>query len=162
MQPVMSVCIRCWWWWWCWRLTGAFTITLDFKCCWFRVAVDGKQSINDNFRTKLRRIKLEISRNCVVGKARLRPRTGKYWIVNTRTLYDAQGPSLRGWNTPPATLAQKGKIVWSGRREGPCLVESANHLKMPRAPPTRSRKATQTPHAWAYLVCTWYLVAFAM
>ena len=42
-----------------------------------------------------------------------------------RVLYfevHVQGASLRGRHTPPATLTQEGKIVWSGQREGLCLI----------------------------------------
>ena len=59
-------------------------------------------------------------------------------------VFDAgiQGASLRGRHTtPPATLAQEGKIVWSEQRK----VQTGD-LKMPRAPAPCSRKTTHRRH----------------
>ena len=69
-----------------------------------------------------------------------------------------QGASLRGRHTPPATLAQEGKIVRSGQKSTiDCKQVQTGDLKMPTAPPPCSRKTTQTPHARVYRLCIWYL-----
>ena len=72
-----------------------------------------------------------------------------YWYV-------IQGASLRGRHTPPATLAQEGKIVWSGQRECRCLIASESwRLENPKSPATILEKRTQAPHAWVYAAYIW-------
>ena len=69
--------------------------------------------------------------------------------IHSRYHTHIQGASLRGRHTPPATLAQEGKIVWSGRRECPCLIVSANwRLENAKSPAAMLQENNpQTPHA---------------
>ena len=62
--------------------------------------------------------------------------------------YKIQGASLRGRHTPPATLAQEGKIAWSGQG---AMIDCKWKLATWKCQETHnhnSRKTTQTPHAW--------------
>ena len=71
-----------------------------------------------------------------------------------------QGASRRGRYTPPATLAQEGKIVWSGKGAWLIVLESSrleNAKSFATIPQENNLVATRTS---IYRVYTWYFVVF--
>ena len=81
----------------------------------------------------------------------------KHAILYIRYL---QGASLRGRHTP-ATLAQEGKIVWSGKEA--MIVSESWRLENTRSPATVLQENSPAAARMSiYRACTRYFVVFAM
>ena len=83
------------------------------------------------------------------------------YLLRSTFFYVIQSASLRGRHPPPATLAQEGKIVWSGK--GAMIVSESWRLENAKSPATILQENNPDATRMSiYRVCTWYFVVFAM